>query len=324
MFICWRSIVEDNTWHVFWWSLPDMLWRLIPSAPGRRVEFVVAVVILLRDLRGGTDHQDTTLQCSRAPAGGQRLRRERERDSALHCQAVSQWVFQPVKGTFNSSISITAVKSVRVKQADFLVPHGSLEATLPMCFGLLSVFQEMLTQINSACFSCSIKFQASDSGHFWLLTHFCLLARRSKHLWNERHDVINWLLNICLRVFFFVQSMAVGVPGLHGRPVRQHAEGGSKVGLVSATALNLSTAAISVMERPTTATAVTKTNVLLVSTSHLCYSFRCSLKPSGSIHYFIVQTEISQHMVDCCEVTYILLAAGLQEGKWADFIYLYI
>lgn len=40
--------------------------------------------------------------------------------------------------------------SVCVKQTDFVVPHGSPEATFPT--GLLSVFQEMLTQISSVCF----------------------------------------------------------------------------------------------------------------------------------------------------------------------------
>lgn len=62
--------------------------------------------------------------------------------------------------------------------------------------------------------------------------------------------------------------MVVGVLGLHGQPVQQHVEGESKVGRVNATALDHSTAAISVSERPTTVTAVTKKIVLLVSTSH--------------------------------------------------------
>lgn len=66
------------------------IWCLIPSSAGRRLEFVVAVVVMFCDLRRGTDHQNTPLQCSRATAGGQRLRGKRERNSALHCTAVSQ------------------------------------------------------------------------------------------------------------------------------------------------------------------------------------------------------------------------------------------
>lgn len=69
--------------------------------------------------------------------------------------------------------------------------------------------------------------------------------------------------------------MAVGVLGLHGQPVQQHAEVESKVGRVCATALNLSTAAIIVSGRPTTMTAVTKKPVLLVSTNPTRHSTLC-------------------------------------------------
>lgn len=63
-----------------------------PSSAGRRLEFVVAVVVLLGDLRRGTDHQNTPLQRSRASAGWQRLRGKWERDSSLPCRPMSKWV----------------------------------------------------------------------------------------------------------------------------------------------------------------------------------------------------------------------------------------
>lgn len=53
------------------------------------------------------------------------------------------------------------------------------------------------------------------------------------------------------------QLMAVGVLGLRGQLVRQHAEGESKVEREYATALNLSTAAKIVTERPRTVTSAT-------------------------------------------------------------------
>lgn len=63
-----------------------------PSSAGRRLEFVVAMVVLLGDLRRGTDHQNTPLQRSRASAGRQRLRGKWERDSGLPCRSMSKWV----------------------------------------------------------------------------------------------------------------------------------------------------------------------------------------------------------------------------------------
>lgn len=53
------------------------------------------------------------------------------------------------------------------------------------------------------------------------------------------------------------QLMAVGVLGLRGQLVRQHAKGESKVEREYATALNLSTAAKIVTERPRTVTSAT-------------------------------------------------------------------
>ena len=57
---------------------------------------MVPMVVLLSDLWRRTDHQDTTLQRSHATTGGYRVWGEWERDSALHCRALSKWVFQPV------------------------------------------------------------------------------------------------------------------------------------------------------------------------------------------------------------------------------------
>lgn len=66
----------------------------MPSTPRRRVEFVVAMVVLLCDLRGRADHQNTALQRSGATAGGQRLRGEWTRNPEVHRQAMSKWVPQ--------------------------------------------------------------------------------------------------------------------------------------------------------------------------------------------------------------------------------------
>lgn len=55
---------------------------------------MVPVVVLLCDLWGRTDHQNTALQRSCATAWGQRLRGEWERDSEVHCQAMSKLVPQ--------------------------------------------------------------------------------------------------------------------------------------------------------------------------------------------------------------------------------------
>lgn len=67
--------------------------------------------------------------------------------------------------------------------------------------------------------------------------------------------------------------MVVGVLGLHGQPVQQHAAGESKIGCVSAIALSLSMVAGSVSGRPATVTAVTRKSVLLVSTSYSTLRF---------------------------------------------------
>lgn len=58
--------------------------------------------------------------------------------------------------------------SVHVEPPDFLVPHGSPEAAFPMCFGLASCLSFRKCWLKSAqyVFTCSIKFQASDSGCF--------------------------------------------------------------------------------------------------------------------------------------------------------------
>lgn len=154
-----------------WWYV----WRSISSSPGRRVEFVVAVVVLLSDLWRRTDYQDTTLQCSCATAGGKRLRRKWERDSALHCQPVSQWVFQPegnIQQQYLHNSSYHPCRTARLR-----VPHGSLEATFPICFG--PSFRKFWPKSAQYVFSCSIKFQASHSGCFsdfglWILTWFYL------------------------------------------------------------------------------------------------------------------------------------------------------
>lgn len=61
-----------------------------PSSAGRRLEFVVAVVILLSHLWRGTHHQNTPLQRTRASAGGQRLRGKWEGDSGLPYRPVSK------------------------------------------------------------------------------------------------------------------------------------------------------------------------------------------------------------------------------------------
>jgi len=75
--------------------------------------------------------------------------------------------------------------------------------------------------------------------------------------------------------------MVVGGRGLRGQPVPQHVEGELKVAHVSATALNLSTVARSVLGRPPTVTAVTRKTALLVSISH--FSFRLvAMKAMGS------------------------------------------
>lgn len=63
-----------------------------PSSPGRRLEFVVAVVLLLCDLWRGADHQNPPLQRSRASAGRQGLRGQRQRDPGVPCWPLSQWV----------------------------------------------------------------------------------------------------------------------------------------------------------------------------------------------------------------------------------------
>lgn len=62
------------------------------SSPGRWLESVVSVVLLLSDMWGRADHQDKTLQCSCASTGRQRLWGEWKGDSGLHCRAMSQWV----------------------------------------------------------------------------------------------------------------------------------------------------------------------------------------------------------------------------------------
>lgn len=131
---------------------------------------------------------------------------------------------------------------------------------------------------------------------------------------------------ISASVFFFVQSMAVGVHGLHGRPVRQHAEGGSKVGRVSATALNLSTAARSVWERPTTTTAVTKTNVLLVSTSHFYVKvLGVALETTQWVHPSLHSADWNISIHGGLLWSYVYpTSGGSSGGQWADFIHLFI
>lgn len=62
--------------------------------------------------------------------------------------------------------------------------------------------------------------------------------------------------------------MVAGDRGLHGQPVQRPVEGGTKVVPVSATALNLNTAARNVLEKRSTETAVTRMTALLVSISH--------------------------------------------------------
>lgn len=76
--------------------------------------------------------------------------------------------------------------------------------------------------------------------------------------------------------------MVVGVHGLHGQSAQQHVEGESKLGCASATALSLSMAERSVWEKPMTATVVTKSNVLLVSTITLRYVFIRGSKAPGT------------------------------------------
>lgn len=53
--------------------------------------------------------------------------------------------------------------SVRVEKTDFLVPHGSPAATFLMCLGLTSFLSFRKLKSAQYGFSCSIKFQASDS-----------------------------------------------------------------------------------------------------------------------------------------------------------------
>jgi len=145
------TVWKPGGWHVTCFSVIPAwyVWCFIPSSPGRRVEFVVAMVILLSDLWRRTNYQDTPLQRSCATAGRQRLRGKWERDSELHCQAMSKWVFHLRREFLESNISHTmAIVSMCLKVS---LPFC---ATFPMCFFFFKSTQYV--------FSCKIKFHTSE------------------------------------------------------------------------------------------------------------------------------------------------------------------
>lgn len=117
-----------------------------PSSAGRRLEFVVAVVVLLGHLWRGTDHQNTPLQRSRASAGRQRLRGEWERDSSLPCRPMSQWV--ELTQTQQQHLRYSCVTD---RHPNFLMtPQGCISCVF--WANLLLLCQEMSTQISAICF----------------------------------------------------------------------------------------------------------------------------------------------------------------------------
>lgn len=108
--------------------------------------------------------------------------------------------------------------------------------------------------------------------------------------------------------------MVVGVLGLRGQPVQQHAEGESRVGSVSATALHLSTAAISVTGRPTTVTAVTKKNALLMAVclTHALVEWIATalqMDPGSVAHALLVSVEMAPTVKTLMSVTWCLMFA---------------
>ncbi|KAF3842215.1 hypothetical protein F7725_024166 [Dissostichus mawsoni] len=97
--------------------------------------------------------------------------------------------------------------------------------------------------------------------------------------------------------------MVVGVLGLHGQPVLQHAEEGSKVGRVCAIVLNRSMVARNVSGRLRTVTAVTKNPVLLMA---VCLTLvlgewiatALQMDPGSVAHALLVSVE----MVPTCDM----------------------
>lgn len=137
-----------------------------PSSPGRRLEFVVAVVLLLCDLWRGADHQDTALQRSRASAGGQGLRGQREGDPGLPRWPLSQWVkptWTQRQHLHHSCSSVTGIQA-SPSLADSPRQHF-------LCFGLTSCCFVRKCQLKSTQYVSSRTINVPDSlsafGIFW-------------------------------------------------------------------------------------------------------------------------------------------------------------
>lgn len=108
------------------------------SSPGWWLESVVTVVLLLSDMWGRTDHQDKTLQCSRASTGRQRLWGEWKGDSGLHCRAMSQWVF-------HSPLRLRVLyRCIPDKRPNIFTHHGCPRGNIPHVFwaDLFSITQD--------------------------------------------------------------------------------------------------------------------------------------------------------------------------------------
>lgn len=162
------------------------VWFLIPSSPGWGMEFVVSVVILLGDLRGRTDHQNTTLQRSCATAGGQRLWGKRERDSALHLCTVSQWVFEPVKKTLKCSISICKVCFNQIVSCLTAPLRQHSSCVLASCLS----FRKCWSRSAHCVFFYSVRFQDSHSIVFQFSDFELLYFQfRNTDLWKYKTSI---------------------------------------------------------------------------------------------------------------------------------------
>ncbi len=146
-----RRNLEDNTWHVFWWSLPDMfdVWYPVRQDGGWSLWSPWSSCSVTCG-----EGQITRIRHCNAPVpqlGGKDCEgsgRETQRCTAKPCPSeyFSTW------GKHSKAASPLQQRpcwTTRLPRAS-LLPWGNI----PHVFltGLLSVSQEMLTQISSVCF----------------------------------------------------------------------------------------------------------------------------------------------------------------------------